>query len=97
MDNIICIYVSLSCEILNKITNILFLNIGNKIDAKFKVIQLPNLIIISPLFVPKKEYISVREELVFGPDGQPLRDAAGNRITKSWLQPMVTALRTTLF
>ena len=30
----------------------------------------------------KKEYISVREELVFGPDGQPLRDAAGNRITK---------------
>jgi hypothetical protein len=30
----------------------------------------------------KKEYIGVREELVFGPDGQPLRDAAGNRITK---------------
>ena len=59
IDSIICMDDILPREILNKITSILFLSIGNKIDAKFNVIQFPNLIIISPLFVPKKEYISV--------------------------------------
>ena len=57
--NILCKYEIFSCEILNNIVHILFLIIGNKIDAKFKVIQFPSLIIICPLLSPKKEYINI--------------------------------------
>ena len=53
------ILISAQEKSLNKIAIILFLNIGNKTDAKFNVIQIPNLIIISRLFVPKKECINI--------------------------------------
>ena len=58
-DNILCKYNNLWWGKENKTEKILFLAIGNKVHARFSIIQFPSLVIIWPLYSPKNAYDNI--------------------------------------